>query len=51
MNIMIAMAFKHFDEYQKKCKKTAIYPHIGRIFTPTIGLMGEQVKLQIKLKS
>ncbi len=45
------MAFKDFDEYQKRCKKTAVYPKIGKNFTyPTIGLMGEAGEVSNKIK-
>jgi len=45
------MEFKDFDEYQKKCKKTAIYPNIGKNFSyPTIGLMGEAGEVANKIK-
>ncbi len=43
--------FEDFDEYQKACNKTAIYPGIGRNFTyPTIGLMGEAGEVANKIK-
>lgn len=45
------MKFRDFDEYQKRCKKTAVYPHIGKNFTyPTIGLMGEAGEVANKVK-
>ena len=45
------MAFSDFDDYQKKCKKTAVYPKIGKNFTyPTIGLMGEAGEVANKVK-
>ncbi len=48
---MFAMGFKDFDNYQKQCKKTAIYPKIGKNFTyPTIGLMGEAGEVANKVK-
>lgn len=43
--------FKDFDEYQRKCKQTAIYPNIGKNFIyPTIGLMGEAGEIANKVK-
>ena len=43
--------FKAFDDYQKSCKKTAVYPKIGKNFTyPTIGLMGEAGEVANKVK-
>lgn len=46
-----AMGFSDFNEYQKKCKKTAIYPGLGKNFTyPTIGLMGEAGEVANKVK-
>jgi len=43
--------FKDFDDYQKACKKTAIYPGIGNNITyPTIGLMGEAGEVANKIK-
>lgn len=45
------MGFLDFDAYQKKCKKTAVYPNIGKNFTyPTIGLMGESGEVANKVK-
>jgi NTP pyrophosphatase (non-canonical NTP hydrolase) len=45
------MKFMDFDLYQKKCKKTAVYPGIGKNFTyPTIGLMGEAGEVANKIK-
>ncbi len=45
------MAYKDFNEYQKRCKKTAVYPRIGKNFTyPTLGLMGEAGELANKIK-
>ncbi len=45
------MKFKDFDDYQKRCKKTAVYPKIGKNFTyPTIGLMGEAGEVANKIK-
>lgn len=46
-----SMAFSDFDDYQKRCKKTAVYPAIGKNFTyPTIGLMGEAGEIANKVK-
>lgn len=45
------MKFTDFNEYQKKCKKTAVYPGLGKNFTyPTIGLMGEAGEVANKVK-
>ena len=45
------MKFKDFDEYQKGCKKTAMYPDVGKNFIyPTIGLMGEAGEVANKIK-
>ena len=45
------MDLKDFDDYQKKCEKTAVYPNIGKNFTyPTIGLMGEAGEVANKIK-
>ena len=45
------MKFKDFDDYQKRCKKTAVYPKIGKNFTyPTIGLMGEAGEVANKIE-
>ncbi len=41
----------NFDEYQKRAKKTAIYPNIGNnIVYPTIGLAGEAGEIANKVK-
>lgn len=43
--------FKDFDQYQKLCKKTAVYPKIGKNFVyPTIGLLGEAGEFANKVK-
>jgi NTP pyrophosphatase (non-canonical NTP hydrolase) len=45
------LKFADFDSYQKACKKTAVYPDIGKNFTyPTIGLMGEAGEVANKVK-
>lgn len=45
------MKFKDFDEYQKQCKKTAVYPKIGKNFVyPVFGLMGETGEVVEKIK-
>lgn len=45
------MDFKDFDNYQEECKKTAVYPNIGKNYTyPTIGLMGEAGEVANKVK-
>lgn len=45
------MKFEDFDVYQKWCKKTAVYPNIGKNFIyPTIGLMGEAGEVANKIK-
>jgi len=42
---------KVFDENQKGCKKTALYPNVGRNYIyPTIGLMGEAGEVANKVK-
>jgi len=41
----------NFKEYQKKSKKTAIYPNIGNNFIyPTLGLVGEAGEVAEKIK-
>lgn len=43
--------FKDFDKYQKACKKTAIYPKIGKNFVyPVFGLVGEAGEVAEKIK-
>jgi NTP pyrophosphatase (non-canonical NTP hydrolase) len=45
------MQFKDFDVYQKKCKKTAVYPKIGKNFVyPVFGLVGETGEVAEKIK-
>ena len=45
------MDFDDFDEYQKFCKKTAVYPKIGKSFVyPLIGLQGEVGEVSEKIK-
>lgn len=45
------MAFSDFDKYQKECKKTAVYPKVGRSFVyPLMGLMGEAGEVSEKIK-
>lgn len=45
------MKFKDFNDYQKACKKTAIYPKIGKNFVyPVLGLMGEAGEVSEKIK-
>lgn len=40
-----------FAEYQKKSRKTAIYPDVGRNFVyPTLGLAGEAGEVAEKVK-
>lgn len=40
-----------FDEYQKQCKKTAVYPIIGKKFVyPVFGLVGEAGEVSEKIK-
>lgn len=41
----------NFDEYQKKSRKTAIYPDAGNNFIyPTLGLSGEAGEVAEKIK-
>jgi NTP pyrophosphatase (non-canonical NTP hydrolase) len=40
----------HFDEYQEKAKRTAIYPKEHAVFYPALGLSGEVGELNNKLK-
>jgi NTP pyrophosphatase (non-canonical NTP hydrolase) len=43
--------FSDFDDYQKFCKSTAVYPKIGRSFVyPLIGLQGEVGEVSEKIK-
>lgn len=45
------MKFKDFDEYQKECKKTAVYPKVGKSFVyPVLGLTGEAGEVSEKIK-
>lgn len=45
------MNFTGFDEYQKFCKSTAVYPKIGKSFVyPLIGLQGEVGEVSEKIK-
>jgi hypothetical protein len=45
------MKVGNFDEYQKFCKKTAVYPVIGEKFVyPVFGLMGEAGEVSEKIK-
>ena len=40
-----------FEEYQKKSRKTAIYPDLGKNFVyPTLGLVGEAGEVAEKIK-
>lgn len=40
-----------FKEYQKKSRKTAIYPQVGRNYVyPTLGLAGESGEVAEKIK-
>jgi NTP pyrophosphatase (non-canonical NTP hydrolase) len=41
----------NFNEYQKKSRKTAIYPYKGKNFIyPTLGLVGESGEVAEKIK-
>lgn len=41
----------NFEEYQKKSRKTAIYPNVGDNFIyPTLGLTGEAGEVAEKIK-
>lgn len=43
--------FSDFDEYQKQCKKTAVYPTVGKKFVyPVLGLLGEAGEVSEKVK-
>lgn len=45
------MKLNDFNVYQKQCKKTAVYPKIGKNFIyPTIGLVGEAGEIANKVK-
>lgn len=45
------MKVGNFDEYQKFCKSTAMYPKIGKNFVyPLIGLQGEVGEVSEKIK-
>lgn len=45
------MELKDFDIYQKQCKKTAVYPKIGKNFVyPVFGLLGEAGEVAEKIK-
>lgn len=47
----MANNFIDFDKYQKACKKTAVYPKIGKNFVyPLIGLQGEVGEVSEKIK-
>jgi NTP pyrophosphatase (non-canonical NTP hydrolase) len=46
-----SMGFSDFNDYQKKCKKTAVYPKVGKNFVyPVLGLMGEAGEVSEKIK-
>lgn len=41
----------NFEEYQKKSRKTALYPNVGKNFVyPTLGLSGEAGEVAEKIK-
>ena len=41
----------NFDEYQKRSRKTAVYPKIGKdIVYPTLGVVGESGEVAEKVK-
>jgi len=41
----------NFEDYQKKSRKTALYPNVGENFIyPTIGLSGETGEVSEKIK-
>lgn len=41
----------NFNDYQKKARKTAIYPDLGKnIYYPTLGLAGETGEIANKVK-
>lgn len=45
------MKFKDFDDYQKRCRKTALYPKIGKGFVyPALGLANEAGEVVGKIK-
>ncbi|KKS94957.1 MAG: putative pyrophosphatase [Microgenomates group bacterium GW2011_GWC1_43_13] len=45
------MKLKDFDSYQKACRKTAVYPKIGKNFVyPVFGLVGETGEVAEKIK-
>lgn len=45
------MGFSDFDRYQKECKKTALYPKVGKKFVyPLLGLLGETGEVSEKIK-
>ena len=45
------MAFSDFDKYQRECKKTAVYPKVGKSFVyPLLGLVGEAGEVSEKIK-